>query len=442
LLGENGWINQGLVSLFGDDAPSLALERTFALILIAHVFYNCPIALRMISTGWANQNPRIEQAARVLGVSGWRLWWWVRLPIIAPYIFSAGLLVFIFTFTSFGVIIVLGGISFATVEVEIYRQALNIFNLPVASALSLLQITFMAVLMTGYNAVQRRNSSEITSALVMVRTAQGWGERLLVWASAGGIFVLLITPLVALIARSFWTPDGWSMRYYVALSTNTRGSVLFAPPIEAIGTSVAFAALTVVLAGALGMIASYLIAQRIPHVPKALSRAFDTALMLPLATSAVTLGFGFIVALDTPPLNLRTSPLLIPIAHALIAMPFVIRSLVPAITNMPLQLSHAGLILGASRLQVFRRVELPILSRPLMVAATFSFTVSMGEFGATTFIARPDIATMPTVIFRLLGQPGSLNYGQAVAMSSILLMVCACGFLLIERFRTQGVGEF
>jgi thiamine transport system permease protein len=164
--------------------------------------------------------------------------------------------------------------------------------------------------------------------------------------------------------------------------------------------------------------------------------------MLPLATSAVTLGFGYIVALDEPPLNLRASWVLIPIAHTLVAMPFVVRSILPALRAIPRTTRDAAAMLGATPLQRWRWIEMPMISRGLIVGATFAFTVSMGEFGASLFIARPDTPTIPIVIFRLLGQPGTDNYGQAIAMSVILMAVCAASFIIIERLRGIGTGEF
>ena len=86
-------------------------------------------------------------------------------------------------------------------------------------------------------------------------------------------------------------------------------------------------------------------------------------------------------------------------------------------------------------------MDLPIATRALLVGAVFAFTISMGEFGATLFIARPDTPTMPVAIYRLLGQPGALNYGQALAMSTLLMLVCTVGFLVIEHFRA-GNSEF
>lgn len=163
--------------------------------------------------------------------------------------------------------------------------------------------------------------------------------------------------------------------------------------------------------------------------------------MLPLATSAVTLGFGYIITLNKPPLNLRTSWVLIVIAHTLVALPFVIRSLLPALRSIQPALREAAATLGASPLRVWRHIDLPIGSRALVVGAVFAFTISMGEFGATLFIARPDTPTMPIAIFRFLGQPGALNYGQALAMSTLLMLVCGVGFAAIERFRI-GDAEF
>ena len=98
--------------------------------------------------------------------------------------------------------------------------------------------------------------------------------------------------------------------------------------------------------------------------------------------------------------------------------------------------------MGASPLRILREIDLPIIAPALLVGAVFAFTVSVGEFGATLLIARPDFPTMPVVIYRLLGAQGALNQGQGLAMSALLMMVSAVGFLLIERFRLGDIGEF
>jgi thiamine transport system permease protein len=156
----------------------------------------------------------------------------------------------------------------------------------------------------------------------------------------------------------------------------------------------------------------------------------------------VTLGFGYIISLDTPPLDLRASPIMLPLAHTLVAFPFVVRSLLPVLRGIRPSLRGAAAVLGASPWRVWREIDLPIVGRAMLVAAAFAFAISMGEFGATALVSRPEFPTMPVVIYRFIGQPGALNYGQALAMSSILMAVCAAGILLIERVRVGDVGEF
>jgi thiamine transport system permease protein len=438
LIGPNGLLNRVLMSLLALPEPPIQLDRTLTLVLIAHIFYNYAVALRMISSYWANQNPRMEEAAQVLGAHGWRLWWYVRLPILRPAITAAAVLVFIFTFTSFGVVLILGGPRFATLEVEIYRQAVNLFNLPVAAALSLVQVAFMFAVMVFYTRLQKRIATDSVSATKAARKPKNRREWLFIAVNLLFMMVLLFAPLLALVLRSFTGENGFTTQYYQQLTTNSRNSVLFVPPVQAIGNSVLFALATTLLAVLLGLISAYLLSRS----KGILTNLLDPLFMLPLATSAVTLGFGYIIALDEPPLNLRASPILIPLAHTLVAMPFVVRSVLPALRAIPPNVQEAARVLSASPWRVWWMIDVPIISRGLIVGATFAFTVSMGEFGASLFVARPDTPTMPVVIYRLLGQPGAINYGQALAMSSLLMLVSALAFILIERLRTAGVGEF
>jgi thiamine transport system permease protein len=387
--------------------------------------------------------------------------------LLLPVIVAAALLVFIFCFTSFGVILVLGGPRFATLEVEIYRQAVNVFNLPVAAALALLQIIFIFSLTLVYTRLQARTTRplDLQSQQATQRVPHTWPERLLVWGNIGLMVALLGAPLAALALRSLTVAGRLSLNYYQALFGDIpqNQSLFFVPPSEAIANSLLFASSTVILATLLGLLAavslttkpksenskSTPVKQAVQNPPKArkakskiptqsVQSLLDSLFMLPLATSAVTLGFGYIIALDEPPLNLRTSPWLIIIAHTLVALPFVVRSLLPALRSIQPALREAAAILGASPLRVWREIDLPIASRALLVGAVFAFTISMGEFGATVFIARPDTPTIPVAIFRFLGQPGALNYGQALAMSTLLMLVCAIGFVVIERFRIGG----
>jgi thiamine transport system permease protein len=273
-------------------------------------------------------------------------------------------------------------------------------------------------------------------------------DRLLVWGNLTLMLLLLGLPLLALLFRSFLGSDGLTFRFYRQLTVNERGSLFFVPPGTAVFNSVGIALTTLLFAVTIGLISVYLIefTRQKPasgsRLKTQLGRWIDPLLMLPIATSAVTLGFGYIIALNKPPLNLRQSLILVPIAHALVAIPFVIRAVLPAVRRIDPKLREAAMTLGAESAQVWRHVEWPLIRRAVLVGAVFAFTISMGEFGATVFIARPNTPTMPVAIFRFLGQPGALNYGQALAMSSLLMLVCTIGFIAIERFRLGEEGEF
>ncbi|HOS98218.1 MAG TPA: iron ABC transporter permease, partial [Deltaproteobacteria bacterium] len=413
LLGSRGLVNAWLMDSFSLTRAPIALDHTIWFILMAHVFYNFTVIVRIVGSSWARLQPEISQAARMLGATPLRCFREVTLPLIMPSVLAASMLVFIFCFSSFGVILLLGGPRFSTIEVEIYRQAVHLFNLPMASALSLLQILLTLAFMGTYTALQRRTTVTLypESRAVTERRVSTPRDMLIVGATCLFVLMLLGSPLAALLARSFQGPGGLTLDYYRNLSVNIGQSLFFIPPLKAMGYSLGFALSTLVMALAVGLPAAFTLSR----ASGPLGAVLDPILMLPLACSAVTLGFGFIIALDEPPLNLRTSVWLIPLAHTLVAYPFVVRSVLPSLKGIPNALKEAASMLGASPAMVFLKVVAPIVSRAVVVGAIFAFTISIGEFGATVFIARPDTPTMPLAIYRFLGQPGDLNYGQAMA---------------------------
>lgn len=444
LLGPRGWINLGLMSAFDLAAPPVDLTGRLEAILLAHVFYNTTIVLRMVGDFWSRLDPRLEQAGRMLGAGPWATLRRVTLPLLAPAVGAAALLVFLFNFSSFGVVLILGGPRFATLEVEIYRQAIGLFDLPTAAALALLQLAFTLGLSLLYLRLLARRARPLSLAPAR-RTAPPLdtpADRLRAALIIVVLLALLVAPLAALAARSVLRLEGggaWTLDFYRELGADRRQSLFYAPPLTALGVSLVYAAATVALALGLGLPAAWALARRAGAWP---GRMLDPLLMLPLGTSAVTLGLGFILALGRPPLDLRASPVLVPLAHTLVAFPFVVRSLVPALRSIRPQLRQAAAVLGASPAEAARRVDLPLMARAVGVGAAFAFMISLGEFGATALIARPEFPTLPLAIYRLYGQPGALNYGQALALSTILMALCGAGMLAVERLRGGPAGEF
>ena len=440
LLGPRGL----LYTLF--HLASFSFTGTLSAILIAHVFYNTTIIIRVAGNALSSLDPKLEAAARSLGADSWRLWWNVTFPLLRPALLAASLLVFLFDFTSFGVILLLGGSQFATLEVEIYLRVLRLPNLPLAALLSVIQLICTILFSILYSHFVSRSTIQTAprSAESNIRKPKTLREKIFVAAFAILLASFFILPLSALPLRSLFRLEadrgqrgeiqyGFTTDYYSELFINRRDSIFYVPPIQATVNSLGYAGATVVLSLLLGFPAAFALAK-----PTRLERILDPLIMLPLGSSAVMLGLGFILSYGA----WLTSPLLVPFAHTLVALPFVIRTLQPAIASIPQRLRQAASSLGASPLEVWKNIDLPILRRATLAAGTFAFTISLGEFGATLLIARPEYPTIPVAIERFLSQPGGLNYGQAMAMGTILMMLTLTSILLIEKIRIPGTGEF
>lgn len=435
LLGPNGWINLLLMDAFNLSVPPVRLLNTLTIILLAHIFYNTTVIIRIVGSAWSQLDTRFEAAARTLGADSWTAFKEVVFPLLKPSIVSAALLVFIFDFSSFGVILILGGPRFSTMEVEIYRQTMQFLDLKTAGVLSLVQM----VITVAFMAVSLRAGGSQTSFTPRLsgeneRKPAKRYEKWLVVVVIGALILLTMLPLLALTFRAFMSfnpaTETWSftLRYFRELFNNPTGSIFYVPPIESALNSLRYALLTVLISLLLGLPASYALART-----DRFSRLVEPLIMLPMGTSAVTLGLGFVLFFNKPPLDVMSFPLLVPISHSLIALPFVIRTMVPAISAIPASLRNAAGVLGAGPLRVWLEVDLPIVLRAGVVSSIFAFTLSLGEFGATSFIARPEYPTLPVAIYRFLSRPGALNYGQAMAVATLLMALCALSLILLEK---------
>ncbi len=440
LLGPRGLIH----TLF--PLSSFNFIGTLTAILIAHVFYNTTIIIRVVGNALSSLDPKLEAAARSLGADSFRVWWHVILPILLPSILASSLLVFLFDFTSFGVILLLGGSQFATLEVEIYLRVLKLPNLSLAALLSVIQLVCTLIFSILYARFSSRSTIQTAprSSEANIRKPKTLCEKVFVVFFVFLLSSFFLLPLSSLPLRSLFRLEadrgqrgevqyGFTTDYYTELFVNRRGSVFYVPPVQAAINSISYAGATVVLSLVLGFPAALALAK-----PGRLEKILDPLIMLPLGSSAVMLGLGFIISFG----GWLTSPLLVPFAHTLVALPFVIRTLQPAIASIPERLRQAASSLGASPFEVWKNIDFPILRRATLAAATFAFTISLGEFGATLLISRPEYPTIPVAIERFLSQPGGLNYGQAMAMATILMLLTIVSILLIEKFRLPNLGEF
>lgn len=441
LIGSRGWLNLLAMDLFDLSSPPINIMNSLSAIVLAHVFYNTTIIIRVVGSAWIQMDTRQEQAGRILGASPVRNFIEVTLPLLLPSILSATLLVFLFDFTSFGVILMMGGPQYTTLEVEIYLQAMHLFNLPLAALLSAIQMGCTLLVSVLISKLSRGSDIQLAPRLKGegMRSPVRFHEKLFVILTSIFIALLLFSPLFSLGMRSLtrieaargergMVETGFTFAYYQELFINRRGSLFYTAPGNAILNSLAIAGVSMVISLLTGFLVTTALERK-----SWLNHVLLPLFTLPLGTSAVTLGLGMIVFFNNPRINLLSQPILLPLVHSLVALPFVIRTLQPALASIPVTLKQAASVLGATPFQVWREVTLPIIWRAGLAGGLFAFTISLGEFGATSFLSRPELPTMPIAISRFLSLPGGLNYGQAMAMATILMLICALSIMLIER---------
>ena len=423
----------------------LQLKESYLAILLALCFFNVAVVVRTTGSMWARLDPRLGEAARALGASPLRTLFTVTLPALGPAIAAGASLVFLFCSTAFGIIMVLGGVKYSTLETEIWYQTTQLLDLRAAAALSVTQLVIVGGTLVVTNALQRRTQQALhlsvdDSAEQPLVPSRDWFA---MTVTGLVITLLLVIPMANLVIRSLRRDGAWSVANYANLATTGSGGALTVPVWHALWNSAWIAVAACAIAVSMGVLVS-LVASRRPHTAAGRRgiTLLEGAFLLPLGVSAVTVGFGYLITLNRPPLDLRSSLVLIPIAQALVALPLVVRSLLPSLRAIDPRQLEAARSLGSSSWQVLRRIELPHLVRGLGLAIGFALATSLGEFGATSFLSRPDNPTLPVVIYRLFGRPGADNYGMALAASALLACLTGIVMAAAERARPKGVSTW
>jgi thiamine transport system permease protein len=427
--------------LIGSGGPLafLGLDGSPVAIVAGLVFFNASVVIRVVGGTWESLDPRAGEAAAALGASPWRVLRDVTLPALRPAVVSAATVVFLFCATAFGIVLTLGGLRYSSVETQIYLLTTDLLDLQGAAALSVLQLLVVILLLLA--AARARRTPDAAVARSRARLRRPSRTDLPALAATAALLLLVVGPLATLVAESLRVDGAWSLANYRALQTPGSHQALLVPVTDAVVNSLRIAVDATWMSLLLGLAVATLVTRRSrTRGERRLRAVLDGLFMLPLGVSAVTLGFGFLITLGRPPLALRDSPLLIPVAQALVALPLVVRVLVPVLGGIDDRLRQAAATLGASPARALLVVDLPVVWRPLLAAAGFAFACSLGEFGATSFLVRDDRPTLPVVIFRLISHPGDLNYGMALAGSVVLGGTTALVMFLVERLRVPSVG--
>ena len=355
--------------------PTSWHDSTKAL-LLAHVFFNVAVVVRLLGTMWAVIPRSLTGAAQLLGASPAQVLRHVVLPLLRPALLAATTVVFLFTFTSFGAATLLAGPAHPTVEVEIARRATQLGDIDGAAVLAVAQLLFLTIVIVVLTALQRRNVVQIRgrapAAAPRSRRQRRW-----VAGSATVIAATFAAPLVAIVVRSVRGRDGWSLTAWRTLGTAEvrPGITLGVDPAGSMLTSLRFAIVAAAVSIVIGTAAALGI-----YAAQRWGRLLDGGIMLPLGTSSVTIGFGMLITFDQAPLDWRSQWWLIPLGHALVASPFVVRTLLPALRSIPSGRVEAATLLGASPSRAWITVIVRPMSRAIAAAGALAAVISLGEF--------------------------------------------------------------
>lgn len=416
LWGPRGWIS-GWIGIDLQDTPWL--------LLYGNLFFNLCLVVRAGVDALRQVSAARVAAARTLGATPWRVFWRVEWPAIVPWLASALCLVFLYCFSGFGLALVLGGQRYATAEVEIYTLVAHELKLAQAGVLALCMALLTGLVALAYAWIEKGLSTPGRADAIALRRPQGlaqWGVVALALVILG---VFCAAPLLAIVARAARAgPDAWA-------------SVFDAESLHAVANTLRFTTMALLLATVLG-VAHALAARR--------STWLRASAFLPFVVSPVTVAFGLLLLYP----RWSASTLLLVAAYALLAYPFVAKSLGAALDQLPVHLAQAARTLGATPWRLFWRVTLPLVAPSLRRGMAFAAATALGEFAVTLFLSRPEWATLTTLIYERLGRPGAANQDAALVLAAVLMLLALLAFMLIEqpaaprqlpRARPAGVGH-
>ena len=440
MFGRTGVVNDLLATV---GLGPVNVVFTLEIVILAHAFYNAPLVTRLVTAAWESVDTRSVETARTLGAPPLRAFRDVTLPQLVPAILTASVLTFIFTFLSFPIVLALGGLQLATVEVWLFARVQNL-ELVEAATLGAIETALSLGLIYIYLRFEATQISTHGQGQLRSRLPLFAGWRSMLDPRRLGVFlyclvaaVLFVGPLVSLVVESLTTPNGaFTLDYYAfLLAQQASAAVGTINPLAAIINSLLFGLGALALALPMGVLVSVVAT----HEGSG-SRFAEALLTAPLAVSGIVLGLGMLRTLvfGTTVFGHRltvTGPIAIVAAHAIAAYPFVTRNVTPALSGIDDRLVDAARALGADRPTVLVDIELPLIAPALIAGAAFAFAISIGEFDSTVLLAEGvDSATMPVALERYTANRSlGPNLGPATAMGTVLLAVTAGSFMLIDR---------
>ncbi len=395
-----------------------SMHSSVVAVVLAHAYFNVAVVVRIVGSRLETLDTRLVAAARVLGASSPVAMGTVVWPLCRRAVGSAAIIIFLYCFTSFAVVRVLGGPTRNTMESDIALRAFGIGDVSGATVLAFLQV---ALIVAVVGIVQRATGREPSHLRAGAPNPEALPQRI------RGLAMLVVTitsafiavPLLAVFWRSTRVGDSFSLEGWRAVLTTS----LFDSVMASLRTAILTGMLGVLLAAATAFVVVR---------SRGLGRVLDLASVIPLAISPVTLGLGLVVTFDESWYDWRAAWWFVAIAHTMSAVPLLVRVLVPAWRSIPARLHEAATVLGAGELRRLIDVDVRYLKRTFIGGLGLAMAVSLGEFGAASILSRRGAETMPVAVARLLTRTGDIVRAQAFALSSLLIVFCIGALLVVE----------
>ena len=422
-------------SIYQQVGLGFFFENSVYWIIAAHVFVNYSLVVRTLGGVWATMDNETEEAAALAGAGRLRTTLAITLPQLKPAIVSAAALTFLFCSSSYGIILILGGGLVESVETQIATAALQFLDLNKAAALALLQtaITVIAFSISETIAKHPIGIEQVHESSRKPRLdSRDWPA---IAVTGVAVIGLITMPIIVLLAKAFTFDGGLSLQNFANLAGRGDRELLNISVWQATLNTLRNVAISATIAVGLGSLVSYLLS-RTHRTRRARfsNRTLDLLFLIPVGISSVVLGFGYLITFGGGPLPLRSSWLVVPIVQALMALPLVIRLIYPALISIGADHREAAALAGANSRQTWWHIESGIIRNVILTAIGFALIAGIGEFGAASLLAYGDQATLPTVLYALISRPGETNYGMAMAVCAILIVLT---FVLVFSVSAQ-----
>jgi len=435
--GNSGWANRFLAIFFG-EGPLRILYKPEAIIL-AHGFFNFPLVIRLAGDGLARAKGAYASAASVLGAPPFMTALTVILPLSIPSVMSAALLVFLYSFTSFAIVLVLGGgPASTTLAVEIYRHAKIFLNYRNAGALAIVE-TLIAVSVFFTYIFFGKKSGEIkvgTEKRILETGEKRLSSRIIMLLYGVLIGIFILGPLLSVLMESILyrssrsAPAVLSLRWWTNTGAASMSDTFLPALFRSLFLAFFSAAFSCLLAisGALSVriIEENESENGRSRVAANIIRFFASA---PIISSGIVMGLGWLIVYGG-----NLSPWAMVLLHGIFSLPFTFNFISEGFRSMPANILNAALISGANPLRGLLSTALPLSLPQLRSAWGFAAALSLGELNAVMMLGMENWETLPLYIYRAAG---AYRYGTACAAGTLLILGCGVCLFLSESGRSK-----